>query len=128
VRLYDVAVAALAIEAPRKWVDNLLSHHEVPDVLLARRGVSRRIPHSALLHLALARELHVELGMSVRDAVHLAATLLAGGEGAVHESAHLRVTFDRPGFERAIRARLSAALESAPTPRRGRPRARVVTR
>src|SRR3982750_1848348 len=71
-RLYDVAIAALAINAPRKWVDNLLSHHDVPDVVIARRGIARRIPHSALLHLALARDLHVELGMSVRDALPLA--------------------------------------------------------
>jgi hypothetical protein len=123
-RLYDVAIAALAINAPRKWVDNLLSHHDVPDVVIARRGIARRIPHSALLHLALARDLHVELGMSVRDAVRLAAALLAGGDDAVHESGHLRVTFDRSGLERALRARLSEALESAPTPRRGRPRTR----
>jgi hypothetical protein len=128
VRLYDVAVASLAIDAPRKWVDNLLSHHDVPDILSARRGVSRRIPHSALLLLALTRSVHVDLGMSVRDALRLAATLLAGGEGAVHESGHLRVTFDRSGLERTVRARLGEALESAPTPRRGRPRARAATR
>ena len=127
-RLYDVAVAALAIDAPRKWVDNLLSHHEVPDVLIARRGVSRRIPHSALLHLALARDLHVDLGMSVRDALRLAATLLTGRDDAVHESGHLRVTFDRLGLERALQARLREALESAPTPRRGRPRTRTAAR
>jgi hypothetical protein len=105
-----------------------LSHHYVPDVVIARRGISRRIPHSALLHLALTRDLHVELGMSVRDALRLAAALLAADDDAVHESGHLRVTFDRSGLEGALRARLGEALESAPTPRRGRPRTRATTR
>lgn len=126
-RLYDVAVAALAIDAPQKWVDNLLSQHDVPNVVTARRGVARRIPHSALLHLALARDAHVEIGLSVRDALHLAAQLLAGDDDAVHVSGHLRVSIDRAGLERALGARLREALESAPTPRRGRPRGRPAT-
>ncbi len=123
-RLYDVAIAALAIHAPRKWVDNILSHHEVPEVVIARRGVSRRIPHSALLQLALTRDLHVDLGMSVRDALGLAAALLRDEEGAVHTSGHLRVTLDRASLERRLQARLRDALESAPVPHRGRPRTR----
>jgi hypothetical protein len=128
VRVYDVAVTALAIDATPKWVDNILSHHEVPGVVFARRGVARRVPHSALVHLSLARELHMELGLSVRDALALATSLLTiSGEG-VHESGHLRVTFDRAALEHAIDARLRDALESAPTPRRGRPPGRPVTR
>ena len=124
-RFYDVAMAALAIGAPQKWVDNLLSHHDVPNVVAARRGVARRIPHSALLHLALARDLHVEIGVSVRDALRLAAQLLGTDDRPVHESGHVRVTFDRDGLERSLDARLRDALESAPTPRRGRPRGRA---
>jgi hypothetical protein len=121
-------VAALAIDAPQKWVDNLLSHHDVPDVVTARRGVARRIPHSALLHLALARDAHVEIGLSVRDALRLAAQLLAGDHDAAYESGHLRVSVDRAGLERALAARLREALESAPAPRRGRPRGRPAIR
>lgn len=127
-RLYDVAVAALAIDAPQKWVDNVLSQHIVPDVVTDRRGVARRIPHSALLHLALARDAHAEIGLSVRDALHLAAQLLAADGDAVQVSGHLRVSVDRTGLERALAARLRDALESAPAPRRGRPRGRPATR
>lgn len=124
-RLYDVAVAALVIRAPQKWLDNLLSHHDVPDIAAARRGVARRIPYSALMNLALARDLHVEVGLSVRDAVRLAAQLLLAEGHGVHESGHVRVTFDREGLERALDARLRDVLESAPAPRRGRPSGRT---
>jgi hypothetical protein len=120
-RSYSVAVSALVIDAPIKWLDNLLSHFPVPEVHTERRGVARRIPHSALLRLALARELHTELGVGVRDALTLAAELLAVGDAAVSRGGHLRVTFDRPALERMVSDRLRDALESAPTPRRGRP-------
>jgi hypothetical protein len=121
VRLYDVTVAALAIDAPSKWVDNLLSHHKVPGILSARRGVARRISRAALMHLSLTRELHVELRLSVRDALTLAGQLLATTGDPVHRSGHVRVTFDRVTLERALDDRLRDALESAPAPRRGRP-------
>jgi hypothetical protein len=121
VRSYNVAVSALAIGAPHKWLDNLLSHFPLPDVGSERRGVARRIPHSALLHLALARELHIELGVGVRDALALAGELLSSREGAVSRGGHLRVICDRRTLEQSVAARLRDALESAPAPRRGRP-------
>lgn len=124
-RHYDVAIAALAIDAPSKWVDNVLSQHAVPDVVSARRGVSRRLSYSALLRLALVRELHVELGLGVRDALEFAAELLNTGDGSVQTRGHLRVAFDRSALERDLAARLGEVLESAPIPRRGRPPRRV---
>jgi|SRR5690348_16440318 len=120
-RSYSVAVSALAIGAPHKWLDNLLSHFPLPDVGSERRGVARRIPHSALLHLTLTRALHIELGVGVRDALALAGELLSSSEGAVSRGGHLRVTCDRRALEHSVAARLRDALESAPTPRRGRP-------
>ncbi len=118
-RLYSVAVAALAIDAPLKWLDNLLSHHTIPNVLAERRGVARKIPHPALIHLALARELHIALKLSTRDALALATALLALDDDAVHESGHVRVSFNRLALERDVAARLRTALETAPMPRRG---------
>ena len=62
-RSYSVAISSLAIGSPHKWLDNLLSHFPLPDVGSERRGIARRVPHSALVRLALTRELHLELGM-----------------------------------------------------------------
>ena len=123
-RSYSVAVTSLAIVAPPKWTDNLLSHHQIPGVTSHRRGIARRIPHSALVRLALVRELHLELGLGVRDALILAGELLSGEPDAVPRGGHLRVTFDRAALEASVNDRLRDALESAPAPRRGRPRRR----
>ena len=120
-RSYSVAVSSLAIDAPQKWLDNLLSHFTVPDISSERRGVARRIPHATLTHLALTRELHRELGIGVRDALALAGKLLASDDGIVSRGGHLRVTCDRLALERRVDDRLRDALESAPAPRRGRP-------
>ena len=120
-RSYDVAIAALAADAPQKWVDNLLSQHTVPDVVMEKRGIARRISYRALIRLALVRELHIALGMSVRDALLLAGSLVEPSGGGVYVRGHLRVTVDRPALERAVNERLREALESAPTPKRGRP-------
>lgn len=124
-RTYDVAVASLAIGATTKWTDNVLSHHAISGVVAVQRGVTRKIPRPALFLLAVARELHAELGMSVRDALGLAARLLADEAGGVHGSGHVRVTLDRPALERDLDRRLRDALESAPEVRRGRPPKRV---
>lgn len=120
-RFYDVAMASLAIDAPVKWTDNVLSQHHVNDVVAARRGVSRRIPRTALVSLALTRALHLTLGMSVRDALALAHDVLSSDDGASATRGHLRLLCDRVALERALDLRLRDALESAPAPKRGRP-------
>ena len=125
-RTYDVAIASLAIDAPVKWTDNVLSQYAIPGVITTQRGVARRIPHAALLVLAVARELHEGLGLSVRDAVAMAPALLDEGAAGAHSGGHLRVVLDRSAFERDVAARLRHALESAPSPRRGRPPKRSI--
>ncbi|NUR34784.1 MAG: hypothetical protein HOQ30_12295 [Gemmatimonadaceae bacterium] len=120
-RFYDVAVTSLAIDAPIKWTDNVLSQHDVPGVAAARRGVARRIPHPTLLHLALTRELHAVLGLSVRDALPLDRELLDGDGAAIIQRGAVHLALDRALLERAVERRLREALESAPTPRRGPP-------
>jgi hypothetical protein len=120
-RLYSVAIASLAIEAPIKWTDNLLSQHDVRDVRRRTRGVARGISWPALRHIALTRELHLRLGCSVRDALDMAGRLLDAPVPSANIGASLVLGLDREGFERALRQRLVDALEMAPQPRRGRP-------
>ena len=124
-RSYDVAVASLAIDAPMRWTDNTLSQHHIPGVSSQERGVTRRIAHPALLTLAVVRQLHVLLGMSVRDAVAMASRLLDSPGEDVPGSGQLRVSLDRPALEHLVEHRLREVLESAPTRRRGRPPGRT---
>jgi hypothetical protein len=125
VRTYDIAVASLAIDAPLRWTDNVITQHVIEGVVTAQRGVTRKISHAAVLLLAVARELHAGAGLSVRHALDVAAQLLAASSASVPVSGHLRVTLDRAGLEERLALRLRDALESAPTPRRGRPSRRA---
>jgi hypothetical protein len=127
VRSYNVAVASLAIDAPAKWTDNLLSQHIVPNVVSEHRGVARRITHNALVRIAIVRQLHVRLGVSVADAVRIAEQLLDSRPIGVHASGQLTLTLDLPELERQLDNRLADALESAPAIRRGRPPGRTRT-
>lgn len=126
-RSYDVAITSLAVHAPAKWTDNLLSQHHIEGVLSARRGVARRITHAALLRIAIIRKLGTEMGIGVTQAVHLAGQLLASGSAGAHSvtlGGHLTLSVDIAALQRELDARLNEILESAPTPRRGRPPAR----
>ena len=125
-RGYDVRVAALAIGAPAKWIDNLLSQHEIVEVTRARRGVTRKISFPALVHLAVTHELHDVLGMGVRDALELSRALLSRTQDSAVPTGHLRIALDRNALEQTLNVRLRVALESAPTLRRGRPPRRLV--
>ena len=126
-RSYNITVASLTIDAPTRWVDNLLSQYALPDVISARRGVARRISYPALMRLALIRQLHTRFGLGVGDAIRIASELLDSEGNGVYESGQIRLSFDRPGLERSLNARLAEALESAPAPRRGRPPKRAAT-
>src|SRR5512141_1400120 len=94
-RTYDVAVAALAVGAPRKWVDNVCTHHDLLGPRAQQRGVARAIPYPALLRLAAIYELHARLGLSVADAVRVSGSLLDPESLGVYERGHLSVALDR---------------------------------
>jgi hypothetical protein len=121
-RSYSVAIASLAIDAPQKWTDNLLSHHSISAVVAECRGVARKIPHHALLQLALIRQLNTELHLGVRDAVRMADRLRKEGEGEDRlDLGVLHLSVDRIALAHRVERRLRDALESAPALPRGRP-------
>ena len=125
-RLYSVVVASLAIGAPGKWVDNLIAHHDLPDVRSRARGVARGISWAGLVRIALIRELHLALGCGVREAVALSDRLLRASTGQVTVGHWSMLGFERRGLEEDLPRRLAEALESAPRPRRGRPARRTI--
>ena len=124
-RLYDVAVTSLAIDAPLKWTDNLLAHHAIPDVRSRTRGVARGISWVGLVRIALIRELHLALGCGVREAVALSDLMLREPDGALAPGRFLTLGFDRRAQEENLHQRLADTLESAPRPKRGRPARRM---
>ncbi|HEY4217795.1 MAG TPA: hypothetical protein VGM67_11705 [Gemmatimonadaceae bacterium] len=123
-RGYHVDVAAHAADADRKWIDNLLSHFDVPGVDGGRQGVARRLTLLGIYRVAMIRRLTRELGLSTSVAVSLAEQLFETDSVHVDLGPHLQVRFDRHAFERDVeRATLDAAESLAPA-RRGRPPAR----
>lgn len=125
-RLYSVAIVSLAIDAPIKWTDNLIAHHTIQDVRSRARGVTRGVAWIGLVRIALIRQLHLELGCGVREAVALADLLLREPTGTSSLGPWLSLRWERPAFEQELQRRLAEGLESAPHPRRGRPRRRGV--
>ena len=125
-RFYDVAVVTLAIGAPRKWTDNVLSQHQLPEIVSVRQGVARRIPYHAIIQLALIRELHMQLGIGIANAALFADRLLDSGQATVLSVGQISLSVDLIALRRAVDARLATALESSPMRRRGRPPRRSV--
>lgn len=119
-RSYDVAVASLVIQAPARWTDNVLSQHHVPDVVAVNKGVARRISHAGLVRLAITRELHASVGLSVSNALAMAERLLEPANAGVITVGHVKVSIDLGALEGRLQERLVQTLESAPRPRRGR--------
>ena len=119
-RSYSVGIAALALDATPKWVDNTLSQHTVSGVISAERGVARRISFPALLCLAVARALQSELGVSLANALSFAQQLELAGDEVLRRGA-LTLHVDRTAIQRALELRLAEIMESAPFPQRGRP-------
>jgi hypothetical protein len=124
-RLYSVAVASLAADAPVKWTDNLIAHHEIPEVRSRTRGVSRGVSWAGLVRIALIRELHIALGCGVREAVALSEALLQSPSCTLKAGRWSTLAVDRVALEQELRRRVAEALESAPRPLRGRPARRT---
>jgi hypothetical protein len=122
-RSYDVAAAALTLDVPIKWVDNLLSRHRIPGVEQTRQGVTRRLSQHAITTIALVWILCEELGITASKAVDLAARMTTAGDATLtFGEGSLVLGFDRATVARRLAERVADAVESAPRRPRGRPR------
>src|SRR5258708_25382784 len=90
---YSIAITALAVNAPTKWIDNAVSQNTADGVMSVKRGVPRRVSRAGLLLLPLARELHVELRLGVADPLPKAARLLEARLSTL-PFRHLSTSFD----------------------------------
>ena len=121
-RFYHIEVAQHAVGADKKWVDNLLSHFEVPGVERARQGIARRISTRGIYHIALIHRLNRELGVSVSSALPLATRLLASHAGRVGVGQWLELEVDLAAMQHSRDRLIEAASELSARARRGRPR------
>jgi len=124
-RLYSVAIASLAVDAPTKWTDNLIAHHDIPEVRSTARGRARGVSWAGVVRIALIRQLHLGLGCGVREAVALSSALLLAPADGISVARWVSLGFERRALEQHLQRRLADALESAPRPRRGRPTGRA---
>ncbi len=118
-RGYTVATAALAVGAPVKWVDNVLSHFSIGGVAQSRQGIARRISAEAMFRLRVIRSLSELLGLPMELAVAGAEELVQKGFWEVGRG--LVVSLSREEALSDLESRLEYAVEAAPLPRRGRP-------
>ena len=117
---YSVRVVALALDVPVKWIDNVLSHHELRGVSRTTHGVPRQLDDVALLSLALCRLLAVTTGMPIANAASLArAVVESGGRVTVAPGIAFEVALDE--MRRRLHARAIDAAEAVSHVRRGRP-------
>jgi hypothetical protein len=120
-RHYHVDIAVFAADADRKWVDNLLSHFDVPGVESARQGVARRISAHGIHHIALTWRLASAGGLSLASALAASRELLQAPNAAVQLAPALTLELNRADFLAEIDSRIGEGVESIVPKRRGRP-------
>lgn len=119
---YDLATTAFAVGAPRKWLDNLTSHHDLPGVQASKRGVSRAFSFEAVVLVSFIRALTNDLGVPVWRAVELAIAINGDPAGRLALADGIAVSVDTDALARQVQRHLLEAAESVPRIRRGRPR------
>ncbi len=119
--LYNTATTASALRVTPKWLDNLLSHNDLTGVQSEAQGVSRRLPLSTVMAIALATQLIDQLDIPSSTAVRLAEEMMRKGDGKIALSPQLHLGVALDSLRESVMEQLSHAVETAPSPRRGRP-------
>ena len=119
-RAYTIATAALTLEMPVKWLDNTLSHIDIPGVFQERQGVARRITIDGLVILSITSLLINQLGLSLSRAVNMAEKL-ASTNGLYTSPSGIGIQLDLERLRINLLERLEQAVEIAPIRKRGRP-------
>ena len=123
-RTFDSRVVAIALGVSPKWLDNTLSHHQLPDVDRSRQGRPRRITQQGVLALEISRLLIQHWGVTVWRSAEIARALMArrtNGESRFDASTDVSLLLDLDAIEARLRDQIVAAVETAPRIRRGRP-------
>jgi hypothetical protein len=110
-----------------KWLDNLLSHFDLPGVSGGtRQGLERSVSMHGMLAIEMVRLATQELGMPLARAVSIATQTLAADplRGATRSASGILIEFPISELERRLRERLVEAVEAAAIVPRGRPRRR----
>jgi hypothetical protein len=118
---YNTATAAAALEVSPKWLDNLLSHNKLDGLESESQGVSRRLSFSTIMVIALARDCIDTMGVPMPSALQLATRLLDTSDGELAISRCLSISVQLSVLRSNVLSKLARAVETAPTPRRGRP-------
>lgn len=118
-RSYTVATAALTLGVHPKWIDNTLSHFSIPGVEQSRQGIRRRLTEDSLVVLRIAQLLNEDLRIPIEPALRAATNLVDRQTYEIGET--IRLEIDLATLRKSVAAKLAAAVEVAPVPRRGRP-------
>jgi hypothetical protein len=120
-RSYHIDFAAFVADVDRKWIDNLLSHFDIPGVASARQGVARRLSIDAIRVIVLVRALSSDGGLPLDRALSSATGLLESAVSRTPIGSWLELVLDRARFQREVDRRVAEAVESVVPRRRGRP-------
>lgn len=118
---FDLAASAFALGVERKWLDNVLSHHEVEGTTRVRQGIQRRLGPATLLRIAVSKLLIEHLRLPISRALQIAQMVCASGTGEGAVAPGLAVRVDVGALERGLTMRLREAAELIVPVRRGRP-------
>jgi hypothetical protein len=103
-----------------KWLDNVLSHFQIPGVVQKRQGIPRKVSLEAILEIRLALTLITDLEIPTAPALDL-AHILTQNAGQHRSVSGIDIGVDLSTIRAGLEARLAQAVEIAPLPRRGRP-------